>query len=423
MMNKFFALLTAVLCSFNLAAQTDTSQHVTAGRRNSPEQQNKPYVILISADGFRYDYADKYHAENLIALRNEGVQAESMIPSFPSLTFPNHYSIVTGLYPSHHGLVSNTFYDPQRKTDYRISSRSKVQDGSWYGGTPLWVLAEKQHMVSASFYWVGSEAAIQEISPTYFYHFNEQIDIDKRVQTVVDWLKLPADRRPHLITFYFPEVDHAGHMFGPDSPETEQAVKILDCGVKKLNDAVKATGLPVSFVFVSDHGMTLTDTAHTISQPPVIDTAKFIIPSGGDVVVNLYARNKMDIASTYNQLKQMQKGFKTYLKSNVPSHLHYSAMDDRHGCIGDIVLIAERPYVFNFSRGKSSPGRHGFDPSQVKDMHATFYAWGPAFRSHAKIASFQNVDVYPVITEILGLKSNENIDGTKMQARKILKSR
>ncbi|MDX5436314.1 MAG: ectonucleotide pyrophosphatase/phosphodiesterase, partial [Pontibacter sp.] len=189
-MKTFLSLLVFLLWQALAVAQVDTVQRVITDRYNSPSQQEKPYVILISADGFRYDYADKYQAKNLIELREQGVQAESLIPAFPTKTFPNHYSIVTGLYPSSHGLINNYFYDPQRKEHYTIRDRSKVEDGSWYGGTPLWVLAEQQQMLSASFFWVGSEAPIQGILPTYHYPYSEVIPIDSRIKTVVDWLNL-----------------------------------------------------------------------------------------------------------------------------------------------------------------------------------------------------------------------------------------
>ena len=208
-MKKHFFYLICLLSSLTVNAQVDTTQKVDLTRHNSKKQQDKPYLILISTDGFRYDYAKKYKANTLIKLSEEGVRAEYMIPSYPSVTFPNHYSIVTGLYPSHHGIVDNKFYDAKRNDFYIVGNRAKVEDGSWYGGTPLWVLAEQQHMLSASFYWVGSEAAIKGIRPTYYYNYTEKIDIDQRVQVVVNWLSLPADRRPHLITFYMPETDHA----------------------------------------------------------------------------------------------------------------------------------------------------------------------------------------------------------------------
>ena len=278
-MKQPFFYLICFIYSLTARAQVDTTQKVDLTRRNSKEQQDKPYLILISADGFRYDYAKKYKANTLIKLSEEGVRAEFMVPSYPSVTFPNHYSIATGMYPSHHGIVDNKFYDAKRNDFYIVGNRAKVEDGSWYEGTPLWVLAEQQHMLSASFYWVGSEAAIKGIRPTYYYNYTEKIDIDQRVQVVVNWLSLPADRRPHLITFYMPETDHAGHVFGPDSEVMAKAVSFIDSALYKLTEGVKKTGLKnVNYIFLSDHGMTQVDTEHPLGMPAGIDTTKFIIP-------------------------------------------------------------------------------------------------------------------------------------------------
>jgi predicted AlkP superfamily pyrophosphatase or phosphodiesterase len=419
-MKKNSFLLLALLLVFFVHAQPDTLQRIIEGRTNSIEQQQKSYVILISTDGFRYDYAEKYHAENLLALSNKGIKADGMIPSFPSLTFPNHYTIVTGLYPSHHGIVNNYFYDPNHKAFYGMRDVKAVRDGSWYGGTPLWVLAEQEHMLTASMFWVGSEADIKGILPTYYYNYSEKIPIDHRIQVVIDWLKLPADKRPHLITFYLPQVDHAGHTYGPDAPETAEAVHWVDSTIQKLTDAVKQTGLPVNFIFVSDHGMTKIDADNPLSLPNAVDTSKFIIPHGSELL-ELYAKNKKDIASTYNNLKKEEKGFTAYLKTNMPAHLHYGKKDDRKNRIGDIILLPTWPNFFNLSSRKLNPGAHGYDPALVKDMFATFYAWGPAFKHHLKIPAFKNVNVYPIVTSILGLSYTEKIDGTNDIAKKILK--
>ncbi len=401
-------------------APPDTTQRIIEGRKNSSEQQQKPYVILISGDGFRYDYAEKYGATTLLALSGQGVRAESMIPSYPSLTFPNHYTIVTGLYPSHHGLVNNYFYDRNRKESYSMRNPKTVQDGTWYGGTPLWVLAEQQQMLTASFYWVGSEANIKGLFPTYYYTYNEAIPIDRRIQIVMDWLQLPPDRRPHLITFYFPEVDHQGHSYGPDAPQTIQAVRWLDSSIQKLTDAVKTTGLPVNYIFVSDHGMTKIDIDHSLPMPAAVDTTQFISPRGAELV-ELYAKNKEDIEPVYKKLKTEENGFTAYLRSNMPPGLHYGDKDDVMNRIGDIILVPAWPQVFNFSTRKPNPGAHGYDPALVKDMLASFYAWGPAFKSKLQVPSFENVNVYPVVTKILGLKYTDKIDGTTELAQKILK--
>lgn len=406
---KAFLICTLINYVTQVNAQ-DTVQHVTGNRFNSTAQQSKPYVILISADGFRFDLADKYHAANLIRLRRQGVAAPFMTPSFPSLTFPNHYSIVTGLYPSHHGLVDNDFYDENKKAFYNSNNKKAVEDSSWYNGTPLWVLAEQQQMLSASFYWVASESAIQGIRPTYYFNYNEKISIDARIETVIKWLQLPADRRPHLISFYFPEVDHAEHTYGPESGKTEAAVQFVDKSIGNMVAAVDTLHLPVNFIFVSDHGMTAVDTLHTLPLPAAVDTAKFIVPYG-DVLLHLYAKNKKDILPAYKALLQeAQQDFNVYLAAQTPPGWHYSTKDDVSKRIGDILLVPRLPKVFSISRKPVKVGKHGFDPA-MSDMHATFYAWGPAFKQHLTIAPFENIHIYPLVANILGLPYKFAIDG------------
>lgn len=407
-----FALLPAL-------AQPDTSQKTVPGRQNSPDQQEKPYIILISADGFRHDYAEKHQAKHLLALREEGVQAAAMRPSFPSKTFSNHYTLVTGLYPAHHGLINNRFYDRQRQEFYSPGNRKAVEDSSWYGGIPIWVLAEQQQMLSASFFWVGSEAPIRGIHPTYYYHYNEAIPMEERISTVVDWLNLPAAQRPHLITFYLPEVDHAGHRYGPDAPETASAVQFVDKAVQQLTAAVAATGLPVSFIFLSDHGMTEVDTKRPLSLPAAIDTAEFII-ADGDVIIELYAKKRRHIKKTYRRLKKEAEGYTVYRPKDMPAYLHYGRENDRMQRIGDIILLAEWPRIFHSASKAPVPGHHGYDPVAVKDMHTTFYAWGPAFKSGLHIPAFENVHVYPLLASILGLSYTHDIDGDPAQLRDIL---
>lgn len=422
---KFYSLLLlAMLAFFTCSAQkdVDTVQKVIPGRENSKAQEKKPYVILISADGFRYDFAKRYHADNLLRLAGEGVSASSMIPSYPSVTFPNHYAIVSGLYPSHSGLVNNVFYDHKRDDRYSMNNKDKVADGSWYGGSPLWVRAEQQKMLSASFYWVASEAKIKGIQPTYYYVYNDKINIHNRIQAVVDWLKLPANKRPHFITFYFPQVDHAAHLHGPESPETEHEVHFIDSAVNELQKAVKTTGLKdVNYIFVSDHGMTRVDDKNPLSIPASIDTSKYVI-SGDGILVELYAKNKGDVSATYNALKKEAKDYDVYLKTNTPAHLHYSAADDWQNRIGDILLIPRWPRVFNIwhSGREIHPGWHGYDPALVKDMHATFFAWGPAFKKHLNIVPFQNVSVFNLLSNILGITHTDKIDGTDDLSHKVL---
>lgn len=408
---RFYLLLALTLSSAAVSAQiTDSTQKVVPGRSNSREQEQKPYVIFISADGFRYDLADRYNATHLLALRAQGVRATSMTSSFPSVTFPNHYSLATGLYPSHHGLVDNNFFDVKKGRGYTIRDRAAVEDPEFYGGTPIWVLAEQQKMLTASFFWVGSETAIDGVRPTYYYRFNDKISLDTRLKAVKDWLTLPEAQRPHLITFYLSWVDHAEHLYGPESHQAEEAVHEVDDAIFRMTRMVDSLHLPVNYVFVSDHGMAQVDTTHGIPVPDVIDTNKFIISAGG-TMVHLYAKDKQDIAPTYAALKAVATDYYVYLPSETPAHWHYTDKDDRHHRIGDIILVAHYPLLFRTKSMRMVAGEHGYD-NAVPDMGATFYAWGPAFKKGMTLTPFENVNVYPLIAHILGLDITQPIDGS-----------
>lgn len=396
----------------------DTVQHVIPGRINRSDQLKKPYIILISADGFRYDLADKYQAENLIRLRSSGVTADYMQPVFPSLTFPNHYSIATGDYPSHNGIVDNNFYDPAKGLVYRMSNKKGVEDSSWYGGMPLWVLAENQGMLSASFYWVGAEAAIRGVRPTYYYKFNNLITMDDRIRDVRNWLTLPEEARPHLITFYIPDVDHQEHLHGVNSKQVQDAVHYVDHSIALLVSTIDSLNLPVSYIFLSDHGMVDIDTLHTLALPKAIDTSRFIIMNS-QAVVHLYAKNSKDILPAYKIIKSAAKDYEVYLTTQTPARWHYSKKDDRYNRIGDILMVSHPPKVFNLSGRHPDPATHGFDP-ELPVMHATFYAWGPAFKKNLKIRGFENINIYPLITHILQLTISEPVDGNLKVLKPVL---
>ena len=408
---RALSVLFAVFISTATLAQ-DTTQQITPNRYNSAAAQKKPYVILISIDGLRSDFVEKFNAKSLQAYGKSGIVAEYMTSAFPSLTFPNHYSIVTGLYPAHHGLVDNTFFDEKADATYTMSNKKMVADPYWYGGTPLWVLAEKQQMVTASFYWVASEAPIANTKPTYFYNYNDKIKIETRIAQVKEWLSLPAKTRPHLITFYMPDVDDAAHNYGPDSKQAEAAVLYVDNVIKQMNEAVSSLNLPVNFILVSDHGMVLVNSQNPMRLPKAVDPSKFYIPSGS-ALLQLYAKDSAVILPTYNALLKEANGYDVYLKGNTPKDFHYNSIDDRFNRIGDIILVAKLPYTFSLSGRPSSPGKHGYDP-RLPEMRASFLAWGPAFKSGKKIKGFENVHVYPLIAKILGLQFNDKTTDGKL---------
>ena len=333
-----------------------------------------------------------------------------MQASYPTLTFPNHYSIATGLYPAHHGLVDNTYLDVNSGQEYRMSNKKMVGEGKWYGGTPLWVLAEQQKMLSASFFWVASEADIQGIKPTYHYIYNDKTSIGTRIQAVKDWLTLPEDRRPHMITFYFPDVDHDAHTYGPEDPRVKKSVQFVDSSINALQKALAPLNLSINYVFVSDHGMTTVDVDNTIGLPNAVDKNDFNVP-WGDALLHLYAKDTSKIASTYQALKQDNR-FTTYKLDETPDYWHYKKSDDWHNRLGDLILVPKSMHqVFNLGTRKPTPGKHGFDNKEI-DMRASFMAWGPAFKKGLLIDGFENVHVYPLVAHILGLKVDEQkIDG------------
>lgn len=232
-------------------------------------------------------------------------------------------------------------------------------------------------------------------------------------------MQLPEDKRPHFISFYFPEVDHAAHRYGINSKQTEAAVHFVDAAIGKMHSMSRMLNLPINFVFVSDHGMADTDTAKTIKRPLAIDTSRFIIPSDGTMAM-LYAKDKKDIVPTYNALKREAAGiYKVYNRNNLPKRYKFNLKNDTYNRIGDIILFASPPRVFSFGGGKSI-GRHGYD-NKLPDMQASFMAWGPAFKSNYKIGNFSNVHVYPLIAKILELPIDFKIDGKLKVLKKILK--
>ena len=421
-MKKIIFLL-FFLIFINGFPQVDTAQVIVPDRLNSVEAISKPYVILISADGFRHDYAEKYNAKNLLKISEKGVSAKALIPSFPTLTFPNHWSLITGLYPAHHGLIDNYFYDYQKLKFYAMSNKEAAEDGTWYGGTPLWSLAEKQGMLSASMMWVGSASDAGGERPTYYYHYHEKFSPNEKVEKVIDWLQLPEDRRPHFISLYFPEVDGAGHHFGPESQQAEQAVRLVDDAVGNLINKVNDLGLKnVNYIFVSDHGMIQVDIDNPLEIPEMLfDKARFDFYNA-QTLMRVVVKNPAEIKSVYKELrKNKTSDYDVFLNKKFPKKLNFSLKDDRYNRIGQILLVPKAPKIFLEKGKKTSLGKHGYSPYEVPEMKATFIAFGPAFKNDKKIGAFQNVNVYPIVIEILDLKITEPIDGTQKVANEILK--
>jgi alkaline phosphatase D len=414
-MKRSFSLLTlGLMLAASAAAQDVTPVIHVANPPNLAAQQAKHYVVLVSLDGFRYDYPKEYGTPHLDEMAKDGVSApKGMYPSYPSVTFPNHYTMVTGLRPEHHGLVANGFMDPDREGSYSMSDTKANSDGSWYNGTPLWVLAEQQGMRSACFFWPGSEAAIQGVRPTFYLHYDESVGDEARIDQVIAWLKLPEDQRPHFITLYYPDADHAGHRYGPDAPETGAAVKKLDGLMGELRTKLKATGLPVDLIVAADHGMAKLDaTPIVLDKFANLDHFQF----RGEL---LYAATEADAEKAYESFRaHPDPRFTAYRRLDVPKDLAYDASARE----GDPVIVPHGPYVVSAHEPRRPPsgGSHGFPPHEVPQMKAIFFAEGPDIKAGVKLPSFDNIDVYPFVAHLLGLDAPP-IDGELTPLKSALK--
>lgn len=377
-------------------------------------QNNKDnYVVLVSMDGFRWDYGKHYNLPNLKQIEKEGVHAKSMKPSYPSKTFPNHYTIVTGLYPDHHGIINNVFYDASLNQSFSLSSDAK-NDSRFYGGNPIWNLAEQQGVKTASFFWPGSD--IDKRNPSYFKKYDGKTPYGARIDTVLKWLQLPEKQRPHLVTLYFDEPDHSGHNFGPLSPETKKAVIKMDSIMGELSRRLDQLPIEkqINLIIVSDHGMA------NISNDKKVVILDYLKPEwlGYKDVINpimsLQAKAGYQDSIT-NALKKVPH-IKFWKSSEVPTRLHYGTNPRAH----DFVIEADKGYsLVSKESTHIKGGTHGYDNNE-KDMHAIFYAKGPAFKINKRVKTFPNVSVYPLIAEILGLQIGE-IDGKLSDVDAMLK--
>ncbi len=408
--------LLAVLASLFLTASGMASGQA-AHPDNSSSQIDKPYVLLISIDGYRYDYSEKFGAANLIEFARQGVRAKALIPEYPTLTFPNHYSIATGLYPEHHGIVENSFWDPALQAGFKFTNPADAGDGRWWGGTPLWVLAEQQGMRTAAYFWVGTEASIQATRPTYYYLYSSKVAMETQIQQVMEWLNLPKAQRPHLMLLYLSKVDHEAHLHGPEATETRDAVKAVDAALGQLFEQVRATGLGVNVVVVSDHGMAQVSREVRFTDEE-FDGAKFV---AGTTQIDVYSKDPNVIDKLYARFQHKDEQIIVYRKQDIPAALHYS--DNNR--IGDLVLMATSPLRFRYDAPGARPsgkveGMHGYDVARVPEMKGIFYARGPAIKAGLVIEEFQNINVYPFVARILGLNAPK-VDGDLAVLAPILK--
>ncbi|MEZ0392348.1 MAG: alkaline phosphatase family protein [Pseudobdellovibrionaceae bacterium] len=389
---------------------------------NADFQQKKPTVVMISIDGFRADYLDRYQPPTLLAWAREGVRADGLVPSFPSLTFPNHVTLVTGRRPGNHGIVGNFFYDEKLKEHYAMTTGDGEDQGYWYRGEPLWTVAEKNQMLAATFFWVGSQSRIGGIDPTYMAHYNGDVENKTRVETVIKWLKLPEVRRPHFISLYFSDVDSMGHKYGPDAEETKNAVLSIDRELAVLKKAIEEMKRPVQVILVSDHGMKNVEKTVDLSS---IEILKQFENSGKGAVTYFYSDDSAAIETAYQEIKNLPGEFAVYKGDNLPARWQMNDSDRR----GDIVVVGNPGVYIGFELfqsmavGTSNKATHGWDPVGVPELNGLFIASGSMFKRGQRIRAFDNVHVYPLVLNILGLQSAEYYDGDLRVLKPILKKR
>lgn len=384
-------------------------------------EEEKPVVLLISIDGFRYDYIHKVITAGINQIRN-GVEAEWLIPSFPSKTFPNHYTIVTGLYPEHHGIIANNMYDDNFNAVYRISDTKEKNNSRWWGGEPIWVTAEKQGLTSACFFWPGSEAAIQNVRPKYWKNYDHNFPNINRVDTILHWMNLPKESRPQFMSLYFSDVDDAGHTYGPDSKEVLDAIKRVDGSIQYLIEKLKAQNLfeKTNIIIVSDHGMKNTNTSNVNFIDDYINM-NWLQNSFLDEVSLLYPKKGMEDSIMNAFDNKPHPEFEVYRKKDVPSRFHYN----KHSRIPEIVIVTKPGWkntthnYFERTKGRWSLGSHGWD-NLDEDMRAVFYAHGPAFKKGFKAKAFENINVYNLLCKILNIKPATN-DGNNETVSQMLR--
>jgi len=391
-------------------------------KKNRPSINDlRPTVILISIDGFRWDYLDKFSAPTLKKLAGNGVRAQAIIPAFPTKTFPNHYTIVTGLYPAHHGIVANTMYDPEFDAKFSLSKRDAVSDGRWWEGEPLWVAAEKQNQRSGILFWPGSEAEIAGVRPTYWKVYDDDFPNRARVDTMLAWLDLPTRRRPTFFTLYFSDVDNAGHRHSPESPEVKNAIRNVDQIIGRLMNGLKVRGLDhrVNLIIVSDHGMTPVTRDRVIFLDDYLDLNKVNVVDWNPVAaIRPREMNKDEI---YQKLANAHPHLQVYRKHEIPARFHYQ--NNRR--IAPIICIADEGWTIkqrdtkNAAERAYTTGEHGYD-NQLAAMRAIFIAHGPAFKSGLVVEPFQNIHLYHLMCAILKLQPARN-DGDLDSVRVMLR--
>ena len=391
-----------VLLAALLGSLTACSPQAAKPARYSP-------LILISIDGYRADYLDRGQSPTLAALAASGVRAQALRPAFPTLTFPNHYTIVTGLYPDHHGVVGNRMLDPGIAIPFVYKDAATIANPAWWGGEPLWVSIEKQGRHSATVFWPGSDVAIGGVRPAHWLHFDAALSSEARVAQVLQWLDLPQAQRPAFVTLYFDQVDHISHKYGPGTAEVDAAVAQIDTALAHLLEGLKQRGLSATanLVIVSDHGQAASGADKVEVIDKTLDLHDVDLINTG-VLAGFAARPGRE-AAVERALLAPHDHMRCWKKSAVPARLHYGTNPRIPPllCLADTGWIIETQKFMDDPNRHVSLGEHGYDNADPA-MRALFVAHGPAFRRGLVVPEFDNVDIYPLLARLLRIEPRRN---------------
>lgn len=389
----------------------------------------KPTVVLVSLDGFRSDYLETYQPPNLLALTKRGVRAKWLIPSYPTKTFPNHYTVATGLYPQNHGIVANNMYDPEFDAVFGLGRREEVRNPRWWGGEPIWTTATLQGQKAGAFFFPGTETEIKGVRPLHWKEYDGKIPNDERVDTLLGWFDSPAEDRPTIFTLYFSDVDDAGHGFSPDSDFTRNAVLRVDSNIGRLMEGLKKRGIDreVNVIIVSDHGMAAVPFDNVIVLDEYFDASKAERIFWVGELLQIWPKPGAENEIYQSIRSKLPPQAKIYRKSEIPERFHYR----NHRRIPPLLVVPDPGWrIVNkerYERSRQNPrpegasGSHGYD-NLAPDMRALFVASGPAFRKRYVAEPFSNVEIYNVMCRILGLAPAPN-DGRIENVENILRKK
>lgn len=411
-------IVAAALCA---ALQACVTAPINAPRpdqaRTGPvvaAEQRAPVTILVSIDGFRPDYRNRGVTPNLDALAAGGISA-AMRPSFPSITFPNHYTLVTGLRPDRNGIVGNRMEDARRPGE--VFTMQTDDPFWWTEAEPIWVTAEKAGIRSATMFWPGSNVDWKGIRPDDWQQYAHAVDARQRVDAVIDWLRRPAATRPRFLTLYFDTVDSAGHKYGPADAHVTDAVRDVDTAIGRLRNGLAELGQPANLVIVADHGMAPISPARVVRIDRMLPATAFhAVTDGPYVGMDPVAGQEANVArvmlAPHDHLQCWRKG-------EIPARFAYG----HNPRVPAIVCLAETGWL---ALTRDAPidhpvsgGTHGFDPA-APEMAALFIANGPAIAPRGALPTFDNVDVAPLLRDLLGLPADATLDGDDAPFREAL---